>query len=176
MKKTILFTCFVILMMPAFSQVGIGTTSPDTSAILDLSTTTRGLLIPRLTTQQRNVIDDPASGLMILNLDDQCIDIYDGTNWIKNCGMKITGTDTLPSEWTQKTDVGTLPRTSAVGFSINGKGYIATGGSGGNYQKDLWEFDPGANTWTQKADFGGSARNGAVSFVINGKAYVGTGS
>ncbi len=42
---------------------------------------------------------------------------------------------------------------SAVGFSIAGKGYIATGYDG-NYLKDIWEFDPANGTdgaWTQRA-------------------------
>jgi hypothetical protein len=62
----------------------------------------------------------------------------------------------------------------AVGFSISNKGYIGTG-SGDTLKKDLWEYDPGADTWTQKADFGGNARWSAVGFSIEGKGYIGTG-
>ena len=175
MKKLILIQIMVILSMHVFSQsVGVGTTSPNASSVMDIQSTSKGLLIPRLTTAQRDAIVTPASGLMILNLDDQCIDIYDGANWIKNCGMKITGTDTLPGEWTQKANVGGGPRISSVGFSIGSKGYIGTG-SNGAMKKDFWEYDPATNIWTQKADFGGTHRVGAVGFALLGYGYIGLG-
>ncbi|MCF7561096.1 hypothetical protein L3X39_10655 [Sabulilitoribacter multivorans] len=50
-----------------FAQVGIGTTSPDQSSMLDIQATNKGILIPRLTTVQRNTIIDPATGLLIFN-------------------------------------------------------------------------------------------------------------
>jgi len=50
-----------------YAQVGIGTTTPDTSSILDISSTSKGLLMPRLTTSQRDGIVSPAEGLMIYN-------------------------------------------------------------------------------------------------------------
>ncbi len=50
-------------------SVGIGTNNPDTSAILDLSSSSKGLLIPRLTSTQRNAIPSPASGLLVYDTD-----------------------------------------------------------------------------------------------------------
>lgn len=51
----------------AFSQIGIGTTSPDASAILDIqsSTNNQGVLLPRLTKAQIEAIVSPATGLMV---------------------------------------------------------------------------------------------------------------
>lgn len=46
-------------------NVGIGTTSPDNSALLDISSTTQGFLPPRMTVSQRYAIANPAAGLMI---------------------------------------------------------------------------------------------------------------
>jgi len=84
MKKILLLQMLFLVFGIAKGQgVGIGTTNPDSSSILDVSSNAKGLLIPRMTTSQRDAIDDPASGLMILNLDDNCIDIYDGANWKK---------------------------------------------------------------------------------------------
>src|SRR5947208_15367534 len=71
---------------------------------------------------------------------------------------------------TQKADLGGSERSSAVGFSIDSKGYIGTGQdcvSGG--QRDFWEYDPVTNAWTQKADFGGTGRFEAVGFSIGSK-------
>ena len=83
---TILFLFMSTTHIAITQSVGIGTSTPDSSAVLDVSSTTKGLLIPRMTTAQRDAIVDPVDGLMILNLDDRCIDIYNGTHWTKNCG------------------------------------------------------------------------------------------
>jgi N-acetylneuraminic acid mutarotase len=83
--------------------------------------------------------------------------------------------------WTQKADFGGMTREYAIGFSIDNKGYMGTGGVWDfeigayiNY-KDFWEYDPDIDVWTQKADFGGTARNGAIGFSIGNKGYVGIG-
>lgn len=68
------------------------------------------------------------------------------------------------------------PRHSAVGFAINGKGYIGLGMNGNNYLKDLWQYDPVTNSWVQKATFPGLGSRGCSAVVINGKAYVINGS
>ncbi len=64
---------------------------------------------------------------------------------------------------------------SAVGFSIGGRGYIGTGYDGSSFKKEIWEYDPVANTWAQKADFGGTARANAVGLSVGSKGYIGTG-
>ncbi len=78
--------------------------------------------------------------------------------------------------WYQKADFGGNQRYGAVGFSIDGKGYISKGNDvTQNARNDFWEYDPITNTWTQKANFAGTIRANAVSFVIGTKGYVGTG-
>jgi hypothetical protein len=47
--------------------VGIGTNAPNTSSILDLSSTSKGLLVPRVTTTQKNAIISPAIGLIVMD-------------------------------------------------------------------------------------------------------------
>ena len=49
----------------AGQSVGIGTTSPNASALLDVSSTTKGILFPRMTTTQKNAISSPAAGLVV---------------------------------------------------------------------------------------------------------------
>ena len=68
--KTKLLTAFTILFFLSigYTQVGIGTANPDTSALLDLESTSKGMLIPRMTTIERDAIILPANGLMIYNL------------------------------------------------------------------------------------------------------------
>ena len=78
--------------------------------------------------------------------------------------------------WTKKADFSGLKRERAVAFSINGKGYVATGVDTADVVKnDLWEYDPVLNTWTQKANIIGVARRNAIGFALNDKGYVGTG-
>jgi N-acetylneuraminic acid mutarotase len=80
--------------------------------------------------------------------------------------------------WVQKPNFGGAARGGAVGFAINGKGYIGTGSTNtnpGTLYQDFWEWDPVKNTWTQKADFGGGVRAAAVGFSIGTKGYIGTG-
>jgi hypothetical protein len=70
------------------AQVGIGTTTPHMSSILDVNSTTAGFLPPRLTTLERDAIASPSQGLIIFNTDTQCLEVYNFTEgvWKANCG------------------------------------------------------------------------------------------
>ncbi len=65
----IIVLLFLILSTNVYSQVGIGTTSPDASSALDIRSNSAGLLIPRLTEIQKNAITSPANGLLIYQID-----------------------------------------------------------------------------------------------------------
>jgi hypothetical protein len=75
------FSCGAALAQKA-DNVGIGTTKPDPSAILDLNSNTKGLLLPRMNQAQRDAIKNPAAGLVIFQTD-QVVGTYtfDGTAW-----------------------------------------------------------------------------------------------
>jgi len=64
-------------------RVGIGTASPNNSALLELNSTTSGFLVPRMTTAQRNAIVSPANSLIIFNTTTNCLEIYSSStsNW-----------------------------------------------------------------------------------------------
>ncbi|MFT6050239.1 MAG: hypothetical protein ACI9KI_001978, partial [Patiriisocius sp.] len=64
-RKYFLLLLTVLPVSSLYAQVGVGTTTPDTSSILDVSSTSKGLLMPRLTTTERDNITLPATGLMI---------------------------------------------------------------------------------------------------------------
>lgn len=178
-KLIILFAAIISLQQPLIAQsVGIGTSTPNSSAILDVSSTSKGILLPRMSTAQRDAIVSPAVGLSVFNTDDQCTDIFDGVNWIKNCGLKQqTDSVTYPGNtWTPAAEFGGQERNWAVGFSIGEKGYMGTGFAYNMpHKNDFWEYNPGTNAWSQKANLGGVARSYAVGFSIAGKGYIGTG-
>jgi hypothetical protein len=75
------------LFINSTAQIGIGTTTPNASSILDLTSTTQGLLLPRMTTTQINAIATPAAGLTVYNTTLALICFYNGTAW-----QKVTAT------------------------------------------------------------------------------------
>lgn len=96
MKKTCLFLsvmlCFVVVAMAQSGSVGIGTTTPNASAAIDIQSTDKGILIPRMTTVQRNAISNPATGLLVF-------DNSTGSFWFSNSGNWVELVDTLNSVW-----------------------------------------------------------------------------
>ena len=105
MKKQLVYLIFSGITTLCHAQnVGIGTTNPHQSAILDLSSTTKGLLLPQMTSIQRTAISSPSTGLIVLQTD--------GIT-----GLYIKG----PSAW----EVLATPSPSySVGFSSVQGGYI----------------------------------------------------
>jgi uncharacterized protein (TIGR02145 family) len=120
--KIILLASLIFFSITTFAQVGIGTTTPDGSAKLDVSSTDKGFLPPRLTTAQRDQINLPAAGLMIYNSTLSAIQFYTGTAWITASSAlfdtdltarfdtKLNNTDTsiMLSKYLRKTDTASL--------------------------------------------------------------------
>lgn len=83
----------ILVSIPAFvySQVGIGTTQPDTNAVLDVYSVSKGVLLPRLTKTQCKAIKNPPSGLIVYVIDAYveyfyinglCFPFFEGRLWI----------------------------------------------------------------------------------------------
>jgi hypothetical protein len=86
MKKIFIFSFLLFASHLLFSQnVGIGTNSPNSKAILDIKATDKGILFPRLTSAQCNAITNPPDGLHIFNTDEHCLNFYDSVYAIWNC-------------------------------------------------------------------------------------------
>ncbi|MEO1010818.1 MAG: kelch repeat-containing protein [Bacteroidota bacterium] len=66
-------------------------------------------------------------------------------------------------------------RNNAVGFAMGGKGYFATGDTGGGSSTTVWEYDPSLDEWEEKTAYEGAARQGAVSFYNSTKAFLALG-
>jgi uncharacterized protein (TIGR02145 family) len=92
MKKLILPFLLVLCSISLHAQVGIGTETPNASAILDVTSTSKGLLMPRMTTVERDAIASPAAGLVVFNTTTNCINMFTGSIWNELCGTATQGT------------------------------------------------------------------------------------
>ena len=105
-----MFTTFTV---SAQNNVGIGTTSPDASALLELYSTNQGFLPPRLSSTQRDAMPIApattiATGLVIYCTDcvpNGILQVYNGTAWTDMCG----GTIGPPLTVQQRLDAGETP-------------------------------------------------------------------
>ena len=77
----ILLILFLFFNTNSIAQVGIGTTSPNTSSILDVDSTSKGFLPPRMLETERDAITTPATGLLIYNTSTNQLNYYNGTAW-----------------------------------------------------------------------------------------------
>jgi hypothetical protein len=87
MKKNYLLILLIYLIGSNLTQAQVGINnngnSPDASAMLDVQSTTSGLLIPRMTANDRDNISSPATGLTVFVTDDNHFYYFDGTSWIQ---------------------------------------------------------------------------------------------
>ena len=92
--KKVYFVLFLLLALFPFTgllaqnnNVGIGTTSPNATAVLDVTSSNKGVLVPRLTTAQRTAIVSPAQGLLVYDTDLGCFYYYNTTTsaWVSLC-------------------------------------------------------------------------------------------
>jgi|GEM_PF-1053719 len=81
-----LFALFISSAAIAQDNMGIGTLAPDPSAILEVSSTNKGVLLPRLTSAQKNGIASPAQGLFIFDTTTESFWYYDGNQWVEALG------------------------------------------------------------------------------------------
>lgn len=85
MRKQLLVSISIYFAFSLNAQVGIGTTSPDKSALFEVKSSTQGFLPPRLSNVERRNISSPSPGLLIYNTDNKCIQYYTGADWYDPC-------------------------------------------------------------------------------------------
>lgn len=131
-------------------RVGIGTSAPHASSVLEISSTTQGFLPPRMTEAQKNAIASPTVGLTIFNLSTFTLQIFDGSAWF-SVGQNIPAgaimafsAATCPSGWNEYTPAyGRFLRgIDKSGSSIDPAGLRAAG----NIQDQDWKGFSMTNT------------------------------
>jgi uncharacterized protein (TIGR02145 family) len=142
MKKLLLSAILVATSFTTFAQVGVGTTTPNGSAALDITSTTSGLLPPRMTEAQRDLIGTPAAGLMVY-----CTDcgangepqFYNGTSWVNMVGGgAAAGPPPTPNV--------TNPTTGKIWMDRNlGASQVATSSADADSYGDLYQWGRGTD-------------------------------
>ena len=131
MKK--LFSLIVLLVNILQAQVGIGTSSPAATSVLDLTSTTKGMLVPRMTATEKSAISSPATGLLIYQTDGTTgFYYYTGSAWtgLSTSGLlsKVEGTDFTGSLLVGHQTTGTLnSATSNTGIGLGTLQALTTG-------------------------------------------------
>lgn len=142
----------ILLQQRSFSQsVGISNSSitPDASSILELRSSSKGMLLPRMTTTERDNITSPATGLMIYNTTTGKFNYYNGSSWVVFFA-------------------GTAGVNSITGTSNR----ITIGGTSADPTVDISSSYAGQNTITTLGTIGTGTWNGSTI----GLAYGGTGA
>jgi hypothetical protein len=116
MKKYpfLIILTFLLTAVTSYAQVGVGTTSPNASAVLDVTSTSKGLLPPRMTHAQKIGITSPVAGLMV---------------WCTNCGTTGQMQVFNGSEWTDM--VGSPSVTASSNGTADISAYALSGSSTG---------------------------------------------
>ncbi|MCG5644533.1 hypothetical protein MCN98_07225 [Flavobacteriaceae bacterium LSUCC0859] len=82
--KPLLFWVFLLYSLAGISQVGIGTDNPNNAAALDIVSTTKGVLISRMSESQRLAISSPVTGLLVYQSNSTAgFYYYDGSQWLR---------------------------------------------------------------------------------------------
>jgi len=187
---TILMLCLTFSLI-SFAQVGIGTENPQATSALDITSTTQGFLIPRMTTAQREAIthSQNAKGLQVYDLNSKSIWISDGVAWIDTKNKFVDGSDPVnaifvagnvgvgtdsPSE---KLDVTGNIRSNELILS----GAFKPGSDSGTTGQILQSSGPdAAPVWTNASSTGGGKFvDGSVStdaVFVGGNVGIGTDS
>ena len=108
----IIVISFLLMISEVWAQVGIGTTTPNASAMLDITSTTQGLLAPRMTTIEKNAIASPANGLLVFDTDENIFYFYNGVSWVKIIAENST------NDYTGWGDYVDVTRTSAAPLNL----------------------------------------------------------
>src|SRR6266487_3878676 len=155
--------------------------APSSSAMLDVQSTTKGVLIPRMTTAQRTAIASPAKGLMVYDTDANAFWFYNGSAWTN---LTASG---LATGWSLTGNSGTTPASNFLGTADNISLNIKTnnqtrltvadnGNIGINNTTPLAKLDVKSTTGTANANFSFTGNNAVnIRGVTSSASNSGTG-
>jgi len=134
LSATIAFLLLLMINPVANAQVGIGTATPNASAALDVTSTSKGFLMPRLTTAQRNTLTSTAvNGLMVVDTELKAVMIFVDGAWTEVGGgvkqqaqvlnqndvVTLTGISSVLGVWEEQS-AGTAPTSGNINYTTSG--------------------------------------------------------
>ena len=169
----------MLLTQSALAQgIGINETGadPHPAAMLDVSSTTKGFLPPRMTTAQRDAIANPVNGLMIFNSTTGCLNYSQNGNWYETCGTLLptitgitcgsaTNNGTLTNGDVASGVNSVIPYTGGNGGTHNGQTVSSTGVTGLTATLAAGTLANGAGSLTYTIT-GTPTSSGTASFAI----------
>jgi hypothetical protein len=167
MRNSILYL-FILLTVPALlhsqENVGIGTQHPDESAVLDVYSTDKGMLLPRMGSMERMAIPNPATGLLVYDDDQNTLYQYNGTNW-ERVGSKWSEANNKIYYNEGNVGIGTDDPTSPLTIFGHSTGALEIKHSGGSVAS-LRAWNTGSTT------FFGTTSNHPLNIITTGATRI----
>lgn len=141
LKKVLTFFLFATGLSAQNVAINDNNANPDPSAMLDVQSTNKGMLVPRMTTAQRTAIANPAVGLLVFDTDFESFWFKDGTGWVELGGN---------NPWNVKADtIYTTNKNVAIGTSNAQQALRVSGNIGVQEKEDFNGNDGGILMYDQ---------------------------
>lgn len=169
--KLYLFLFWGTLTATLNGQIGIGTSSPNSSAQLEISATNKGVLFPRMTNTQMLAIASPASGLQVYNTNANCMYYYNGSQWLStlnsfkvyaNAGVNVQFDNIIcqiPTFGNRSLQLKTVSGTASItgtstnAFILSSAGTTGSSASISGYIRQSFSLSTSYTYWQSGADF-----------------------
>ena len=178
--KSILFPTLLLLLAPGFlgaQAVSINTdgSSPAASAILDVKSTDKGVLVPRMTSAQRTAIAAPATGLLVFDTTTGGFWFYNGTVWTNLSGGGTPATFIADTDGNTKVQTEEAPNENVIRFDLGGtERMVLRQNAGGTPRLEL--FNASFNTAVgENALLSNTAAANNTAFGYNALRFTTTG-
>lgn len=182
--KRITITMVLMLigyLLPAQIKVGDNPSSINSNAAFEIESTSKGLLLPRMTLAQMNAINLPAQGLMVYVTDNNCAYVYNGTKWKSTCSANVNAvissgtlscTGTLNGDYVSTVDM-TDANTKVIAFTLSSGGdYICyTDTVNGVYFRSEGTISASGATSILLKAYGNPNASGTFTYTVKVNGY-----
>ena len=175
-----LLLLMTVLPMTFFAQGVIvsndSSAVPEASAMFEVRSVDKGMLLPRMTTAQRDAIASPAPGLAIFNTTTNCLEYYTSIGWMSICGCSAPPVATITSPDSSYLNITSISVSALLPPNASGQ-WLASGGSFANPSSPTTTFSgstgvPYTLIWTVTNNCGADSDTISVDFNTMDGVYV----